>query len=225
MAISVREDDAELLKRCRCCFGIGMIDRRCARGTSQPQARWLVRRKADVARLAGLLGGRFRGRNALVLAHWLEAVDLWTGRSYGTTEAAHRELARLAGEIKQLRPYGEARKDAASFPLSSGYLGGLITGEGSFTFSRQRPRFLIHMRIDETPLLRAVAADAGIGSIHQQPRYKTSAPSVSWSVHRPRDMATLVRWLDGLELAGRKLEQFRAWRPAAMRMANSAARD
>jgi hypothetical protein len=83
----------------------------------------------------------------------------------------------------------------------------------------------MHMRADETPLLTAVAAEAGIGSIHQQPAYKTSAPSVTWCVHRAREMASLVQWLDGLELAGRKLEQFRAWRPAAVRMANAAAGD
>ena len=223
MALSVREDDAGLLEQCRRSFGIGTVDRRRARGFARPQARWVVRRKADVARLAGLLGGRFRGRNAPVLANWLEAVDFWTAQSYGTPEAVHRELARLASRIKQLRPYLGDRGNAARFPLSSGYLGGLITGEGSFTFATERPRFLIHMRADETRLLTAVAAEAGVGSLHQQPAYKSSAPSVTWCVHRPREMATLVRWLNGLELAGRKLDQFTAWQPEAMRVAHAAA--
>jgi hypothetical protein len=223
MAVCVREDDAALIERCRTSFGIGALDRRDARGTSKPQTCWVVRRKLDVLRLADLIGGRFRGRNASVLAHWLDAVDLWTARSYGTTRSAHRELERLANAIRQLRPYVGARDEAASFPLSAGYLGGLVTGEGSFTYSKARPRFSIHMRADETPLLTAVAAEVGLGSIHKQPAYKTSAPSVTWCVHRPRDMAALVRWLDGLELAGRKLQQFRMWRPTAVEMARSAA--
>lgn len=220
--VALRDDDLFLLEDCCSDSELGHLSWYPARRTSRSQIAWIIQRKEDVSRLAELLAAHPpNGRKRRSVDLWIEAVAIWTSlKSYGIRE--RRELARLASLLRQERAYDPvaATADGPS-EVDLDYLAGFITGEGSFLFVDRKPRFAIHLRADDGPLLRRIADQVGIGSLYHNRAYESSAPSITWTVHRRPELLPLVELLDGIGLRGRKLRQYEAWRPGAVEAGTS----
>jgi hypothetical protein len=100
-------------------------------------------------------------RYAAELEIWRQAVHVWT-ESAGDGRRA--ELRRLKAELAAARQFGGGAPSAKPFASRTqllGYISGFVCAEGCFGMSGDRPRYTIHLRQDDEPLLRLVAAFCG----------------------------------------------------------------
>jgi hypothetical protein len=99
------------------------------------------------------------------------------------------------------------------------YLGGFFSGEGCFGLTDRQARIVIRTRRDDRLLLSAFAEGLGLGSVCDVRANPPLSPVAVWHVTGARQMGRVVEVLDACSLRGRKLRQYRAWRPAALEIA------
>lgn len=103
---------------------------------------------------------------------------------------------------------------------------GLIEGEGCFTVSRNTRgnsyvcKFLVKMRADDEPFLRATRDQFGRGTIAVRNASVRDGharqPFVQWSVERKADCLALIDVLDAHPLRSKKARDYAIWREAAL---------
>lgn len=84
--------------------------------------------------------------------------------------------------------------------------------------SCNRPRFSIHLRQDDEPLLRLLAAETGLGKVSTHRPAPPLNPSATWNVAGRAQMAELRGLLRHGGLTGRKLREMEAWSVAVDEM-------
>ena len=223
VTLATRDDDQDLLEWLMALTGIGRLIRRPAYRTSCPQIVWIIDTQDDCVALSRLLSHcGFHGRRATELQIWSEAVRVWT-TSDGDDRRAR--LAALKQELHSARAYGCGRTIAVRLPerdrLRLGYIGGIVTAEGCFHFSRRQPRFSIHLRQDDRPLLELLAASTRMGRIYDHAPGPPLKPSSSWMVMTRRDLVRLIRLLRDADLPLRKRKQMETWSIAVDELARA----
>jgi hypothetical protein len=153
----------------------------------------------------------FHGHRAAELEIWRQAVHVWA-ESAG--DARRTELRRLKAELAAARRFGGGAPSAEPFASRKqllGYISGFVCAEGCFGMSDNRPRFSIHLRQDDEPLLRLLAAETGLGKVSTHRPAPPFNPAVTWTVAGRAQMAELrdLLWAGGL--TGRKLREMEAW--------------
>ena len=165
----------------------------------------------------------FHGRRAAELRVWSQAVDVWT-RCDGP--ARRSRLCELRDELASARRFGGGEPGATPFRSSSqlrGYISGFVCAEGCFVISKGRPRFSVHLRQDDEPLLRLLAKETGLGKVTRHCPSPPLNPSATWTVAGRAEMADLRDLLWHAGLTGRKLRQLAVWGDAVEEL-NRAAR-
>jgi hypothetical protein len=168
MGLRARDDDQDLLEWLVALTGLGRLARVPAQRTSRPQISWMIDSQRDCTELQRLLAScGFHGRRAAELEIWSEAVEVWRRMGGDARRAA---LRTLKSRLEAARKYGSgatsARRFAGPDTQTLGYISGLVCAEGCFQSNRSRPRFSMHMRHDERPLLELLRSTTGCGAIH-----------------------------------------------------------
>jgi hypothetical protein len=212
-AVRVRADDQDLLEWLVALTGLGKLRPVSARGTSMPQIAWRIETQDHCAELLRLIGDcGFHGRRAAELALWAEAVEVWTR---GTPTQRRTGLPRLARELKSARRFGggaaSARPLAGSVRQVEGYITGLVCAEGCFLFSGDRPRFAMHLRADDRPLLDLMSRATGLGKVRDYTPPPPLNPSSTWTVTARGELEELLALLQRGQLPGRKQTEMETW--------------
>ena len=92
-----------------------------------------------------------------------------------------------------------------------GYISGFVSAEGCFGLSNARPRFSIHLRQDDKPLL-GLANATGLGKVRAPPP-AAAQPGGNLDRRRPRGSRRAHRSAPARRLSGRKLTQMDVWAP------------
>jgi len=105
------------------------------------------------------------------------------------------------------------------------YLAGLIDGEGSFGLHIHRqhkhlnpmyyPRFNIHLRADDTPILLQIQKFLGTGKIYFHNNIERN-PMVSYQIDNVKHCMKLVEVLDECPLRAKKAAEYAIWRTCVM---------
>jgi len=211
MALKQRDDEQDTLEWLLALTGVGRLYRIPARATSKPQIGWLVNTQADCEELLALIEPcGFHGRRAAELALWRRAVTAWTN---GGGDERRSTLGALKAELTAARAYGGGAPSAT--PLAGrrqllGYISGFVCAEGCFGFSSGRPRFSVHLRRDDKPLLELLAASTGLGTVTEHHPAALN-PSATWKVAGRTQLAELRELLWQAGLPGRKAREMEAW--------------
>jgi hypothetical protein len=213
VSVRVRDDDQDLLEWLVANTGLGRLYRVPARATSRAQIGWGIERQEDCLELGSLLSRcGFHGRRAAELEIWSAALDAWTRTNGAHRRATMQELRRRLGAARR---YGEGSPRALPLPgrlrLRLGYISGLVAAEGSFGFSNSRPRFSMHLRHDDKPLLALLAASTGLGRIYDHTPTPPLNPSSRWTLFASGDLAQLIALLREADLPGRKRAEMETW--------------
>jgi hypothetical protein len=91
-----------------------------------------------------------------------------------------------------------------------GYISGFLSAEGCFGLSDARPRFSIHLRQDDKPLLKLLANATGLGKVTEHRPPAPLNPSTTWTIAARAELAEFVELLQG-GLSGRKLRELEVW--------------
>jgi site-specific DNA-methyltransferase (adenine-specific) len=99
------------------------------------------------------------------------------------------------------------------------WLAGFADGEGCFTTRKSGAgyvcEFIIHVRADDAPVLRAIQEATGIGHIDgPRARADGTSPMVRWIVRRQADCAMLVQIFREFPLRAKKARDFEVWASA-----------
>ena len=96
----------------------------------------------------------------------------------------------------------------------AGYISGFVCAEGCFGLSNGRPRFSVHLRQDDEPLLQLLAAESGLGHVTRHWTAPPLNPSATWTITRRTELVQLrdLLWSGGI--SGRKLAQMEIWATA-----------
>jgi hypothetical protein len=153
----------------------------------------------------------FHGRRAAELRLWRNAVHVWT-ECEGS--ARRSQLRALKTELAASRRFGAGQP--AALPFASrrqllGYISGFVCAEGCFGMSGGRPRFSIHLRQDDEPLLRLLAAETGLGKVTSHRPRPPLNPSVTWKIAGRAQLAEFRDLLWNAGLTGRKLREMEVW--------------
>ena len=214
-----RDDEQDTLEWLLATTGLGRLRRVPARLTSKPQISWTIQGQDDCRELLALIGScGFHGHRAAELEIWRQAVNVWTAAA---GDARRAELRRLKSELAAARRFGGGARLAKPFASRKqllGYISGFVCAEGCFGLSGNRPRFSIHLRQDDEPLLRLLAAETGLGQVSTHQPAPPLNPSVTWTVAGRAQMAELrdLLWAGGL--TGRKLREMESWGVAVEEM-------
>jgi len=105
------------------------------------------------------------------------------------------------------------------------YLAGLIDGEGSFGLHKHvqhkhlkafyYPRFNIHMRADEMPILRQIQDFLGVGKLYIHNNVDRN-PMVSYQIDNIKDLMKLIEVLDMCPLRAKKSREYAIWRTCVL---------
>jgi hypothetical protein len=232
MALNQRADDADMLLDIVRVTGIGRLHPVPARRTSRPQVLWSVSSKLECRELVRLLRRYpLRGRKLRDFAVWAAAVDQWSESLQGSTQAADSLLRSWAAELRLLRRYVDPdlsrRTDERTAEPSDvglcGFLGGFLTGEGSFSL-HGKASMTVHLRADDIDLLHTFKDAFAVGRVSLSTR-TVGNPSVRWSVSRHAELPHAIALLDAAVLRGRKRREFEAWRIGATEYARGRDRD
>jgi hypothetical protein len=211
--VVARDDDQDLLEWLAALTGLGRLYRTPAQRTSRPQIGWTITAQDDCIALIRLLSHcGFHGRRTTELEIWSEAVRVWTGPN-GSARRARLDV--LKRRLHVARQY--ARGHATATPFSDrerprlGYISGLVCAEGCFHFSGTRPRFSMHLRHDDRPLLELLAASTGMGRIYDHHPGPPLNPSSTWTVGARAELVRLVATLRDADLPCRKRTQLETW--------------
>jgi hypothetical protein len=210
---NVRADDQDLIEWLLALTGIGTLRSVDARATSQPQIAWDLDRQDECVEVAHLLSRvGFHGRRAAELRIWVEAVDTWTHRKGAERHALLRALKRrlqaarrFGGGCPSALPLSESRR------LRLGYISGIAAAEGCFGIWSGRPRFTMHLRQDDRPLLQMLASVTGLGTIYDHTPGPPLNPSSTWTISSRAQLGQLHDLLSEADLPGRKGLELDAW--------------
>lgn len=212
VAVSQRDDDQELLEWLVAATGVGRLHRVRAYRTSRPQVLWSVASQEDCHELVALIGDGFHGRRTSELDTWREAVSVWTDCHGDERRARLLALKQRLHALKRFRASEPTARPLRRRQVLVGYISGLVCAEGSFGFSGARPRFSMHLRADDGPLLEMLAATTGFGRVnHHRPPAPPLNPSSTWNVSAPLQLLRLVEVLREGGLHGRKRTEMEAW--------------
>jgi hypothetical protein len=218
-----RDDEQDTLEWLLSLTGIGRLRRVPARATSKPQISWLVDSQGDCRELVGMIQAcGFHGRRAAELRLWREAVRVWTA-SDGSARCTR--LRALKAELAIARRFGAGERVATPFQSRKqllGYISGFVCAEGCFGMSGGRPRFSIHLRQDDEPLLRLLANETGLGNVTSHLPAPPLNPSSTWTVSGRAQLAELRDLLWDAGLAGRKLRELEIWATAVDELGRAA---
>jgi hypothetical protein len=212
MALTQRDDEQDTLEWLVALTGIGTLRRLPARAGSKPQIVWSVRTQADCRELLAMIEPcGFHGRRAAELCLWREAVRVWS--ECGGSDRRLR-LRALKSDLAAARRFGGGAPSAAPFASRRqllGYITGFVCAEGCFGLSGGRPRFSIHMRQDDEPLLRLLAGETGLGKVTTHRPAAPLNPTATWTVAGRAQLVELrdLLWVGGL--MGRKLREMDVW--------------
>jgi hypothetical protein len=209
----VRADDQDLMEWLLALTGIGSLRPIGACATSKPQITWDINRQDECVELAYLLSRvGFHGRRAAELRIWAEAVDTWTHRE---GRERHASLRALKQRLEAARRFGGGRRAALPFSesrrLRLGYISGIIAAEGCFGIWNGRPRFAMHVRQDDRPLLGLLASVTGLGKIYDHTPEPPLNPSSAWTISSRAQLGQLLDLLWEADLPGRKGLELDAW--------------
>jgi hypothetical protein len=212
-SVRLRDDDQDLLEWLVALTGLGALSRVPAQRTSRPQISWKVDSQADCAELIRLIADcGFHGRRAAEFGIWSTAVNAWQS---GAGCARRARLRSLKEQLRIARTFGHGAR--AARPLSAGrqqtlgYISGLVCAEGCFQLSTLRPRFSMHMRGDERPLLELLRDTTDCGRIYDHTPAGPLNPSSSWIVVSHGDVERLAETLYQADLPGRKGTELEPW--------------
>jgi hypothetical protein len=129
-------------------------------------------------------------------------------------EARRAELRDLRTRLAAARRFGAGEPSASPFADRRellGYISGFVCAEGCFGLSGGRPRFTIHLRQDDQPLLEMLAEASGLGSVTSHRPAQPLNPSATWTVSARAELAELrdLLWQGGLP--GRKSREMEVW--------------
>jgi hypothetical protein len=211
--VGVRDDDQDLVEWLVALTGLGRLRRVPARATSRPQIAWQIETQEDCVELVSLLSrSGFHGRRAAELRIWADAVDVWTQPSCPGRLAT---LSDLAQRLKAARRFGGGNSEA--LPLSErqrqrqGYITGLVAAEGCFGVWNGRPRFAMHLRQDDRPLLELLSAATGLGSIYDHTPSEPLNPSSTWTITSRAQLGEFADFLRRIGVPGRKQLELEIW--------------
>jgi len=101
------------------------------------------------------------------------------------------------------------------------YLAGLVDGEGSFGLHKHTqhkhlsamyfPRFNIHLRADDTPILLQIQKFLGVGKIYFHNNIERN-PMVSYQIDNVKDLMKVIEVLDICPLRAKKAREYAIWR-------------
>jgi len=211
MTLNQRDDEQDMLEWLLASTGLGRLSRVKARRTSQPQVRWTVASREHCRELLALVEPYgFHGRRVAELTLWRRAVRAWIETGGDERRAT---LRALKAELAAARAYGGGAPSATPFAGRRqllGYISGFVCAEGCFGFSSGRPRFSIHLRRDDRPLLELLAASTGLGKVTEHHPAALN-PSATWTVAGRTQLAELRELLWRAGLPGRKAREMEAW--------------
>jgi hypothetical protein len=105
------------------------------------------------------------------------------------------------------------------------YIAGLIDGEGCFSINEQRqhkhlrpmyyPRFNIHLRADDLPILLQIKDFLGVGRIYFHNNIERN-PMVSYQIDNVKDLKKIVELLDVCPLRAKKAREYQIWRTCVL---------
>jgi hypothetical protein len=214
-AVSLRDDDQEILVGYRDKLGLGHLMPVAACGRSRPQVRWSIESKLECQILTEVLDAHpLRGRKRREYEIWREAAILWASKRHGAGPGVRARLAKLAEYIRAERIYRTPRADVRlpdmTDQYAASYFAGFFSGEGSFALYPRKARFVIKLRRDDRPLLEAFRRDFGIGSIRDVETPEPCSPAAVWHVTGARDVLTGIQLFNSAPLLGRKARQYQA---------------
>jgi hypothetical protein len=211
--VRVRDDDQDVLEWLVALTGVGRMYRVPARATSKPQVAWHIDTQHDCVEIGRLLAHcGFHGRRAAELEIWMDAVRAWVTDGGDDRRTSMRALkAALDGARKYQAVHPRAVPFADRRTLTLGYISGLVSAEGSFYFSTGRPRFSVHLRQDDRPLLDLLAATTWLGRVYNQAASAPLNPSSVWTVGARPQLQALVELLREADLPGRKRTEMETW--------------
>jgi hypothetical protein len=212
MALNQRDDEQETMEWLLASTGIGRLRRVKARLTSKPQISWLVDSQDHCHTLLALLEScGFHGRRAAELDIWRQAVHAWTATG---GEERRTMLRALRAELAAARHFGGGAPSVAPFTGRAqilGYISGFLSAEGCFGLSDARPRFSIHLRQDDKPLLELLRSATGLGKVSEHRPAPPLNPSATWTIAGRADLAEFVELLRQGCLSGRKHKELEVW--------------
>jgi hypothetical protein len=211
LALSQRDDARDTMEWLLATTGIGRLRRVPARSTSKPQIAWLVNTQTHCHELLGLIKSGFHGRRAAELRLWSQAVHAWTD---GGGVQRRTTMRRLMTELAAARRFGAGEPIATPFAARDqllGYISGFASAEGCFGMSRGRPRFTVHLRQDDRPLLELLASVTGLGSVTEYRPAPPLNPSATWTIAGRAQLVELIDLLRRGGLSGRKLREMEVW--------------
>lgn len=228
LSVALREDDAEILAFFRSKTGLGHVQRKPARASSNPQALWRISSKLECARLVDILDSHpLYGRKRREAAIWGEWVRRWHSNQYGQSRSLRPHLHEASRRLASARRHYPFMS-AAPIPRPRGeealigFFGGFFSGDGCLVLDpvARRARLQVHLRRDDLPLLRCFEQRLGIGRVYDHGE-RSPTPTATWIVYSRKDLKTAIRVLDDAPLLGRKLKQYVPWRRAAMELVDA----
>lgn len=225
-AVSLRDDDREILVMYRDKLGLGHLTSVPARNGSRAQVQWTVGSKLECRVLMELLDAHpLRGRKRAEYEIWRQAVALWASKGYGLGPGVRARLAQLAAYLKAECVYREPRAGARLMDMTdryaANYFAGFFSGEGCFGLPRRGARFVIKLRRDDRLLLDAFCRDFAIGSVVDVAAVEPWSPAAVWHVTGAHDVLSGIALFESAPLLGRKARQYEAWRPGAQAVARA----
>jgi hypothetical protein len=214
LALNQRDDAQDTMEWLLSTTGIGRLRRVPARSMSKPQIAWLVNTQPHCHELLGLIESGFHGRRAAELRVWSQAVRTWTD---GRGEQRRTTMRCLMMELVAARRFGAGEPIATPFAARDqllGYISGFASAEGCFGMSRGRPRFTVHLRQDDRPLLELLASATGLGKVSEHRPSPPLNPSATWTIAARAQLAGLIDLLHRGGLSGRKLQEMEVWADA-----------
>jgi hypothetical protein len=211
--VGLRDDDQDLVEWLVALTGIGRLRRVPARATSHPQIAWQIDTQEDCTELSRLLSrAGFHGRRNAELRLWTEGVQIW---AQSTGPDRHASLRSLSLRLKAARRFGGGGLEAVPLPERPrqrlGYISGLVTAEGCFGIWSERPRFGLHLRQDDRPLLGLLASTTGLGTIYDHTPAPPLNPSSTWTITSRSQLGQLLDLLRSADVPGRKGLELDTW--------------
>jgi hypothetical protein len=211
MTLKQRDDSQDTMEELLAMTGVGRLYHVPARSTSKPQIAWLVNTQEHCRELLALVESGFHGRRAAELRVWSQAVRAWTETS---GDLRRTTMRRLMTELVAIKRFGAGESTATPFAGRTqlqGYISGFLSAEGCFGLSDARPRFSIHLRQDDKPLLELLASATGLGKVSEHHPPRPLNPSATWTIASRADLAQFAALLRQGGLSGRKLRELEVW--------------